>query len=281
MGVVRAGDAGAATAWARMQHVTVRILLTNDDGIDAPGLAVARRALEGLGEVVTIAPAGDASAVARAITIDRALTVQRCRFGDGREGFACDGTPVDCVRVGLLGVVAPRPDLVVAGVNLGANMGADVTYSGTVGAALEAALRGLPALAFSVESRAPGWLDEAVPLIRHLVGEVLRRGLPSHVALNVNLPDRPLAAMGGVCLARVGGNSMHDRVVLADDGRAGAVSEYLVPCDGPPSAAGLPSDFEVVAAGEVAVTPLSYDLADEATLTVLAGWDLAPEVPCG
>lgn len=260
-----------------MLAVAPRILLTNDDGIDAPGLVVARRALKGLGDVVTIAPAANASAVARAITIDRPLRVEPRRFGDGWGGFACDGTPSDCVRVGLLGVVAPAPDLVVAGVNLGANMGADVTYSGTVGAALEAALRGRPALAFSIESRAPRWLDEAVPVLHHLVGEVLRRGLPSHVALNVNLPDRPLAEVAGIRPARLGGNSVHDRVFLADDDAPDGVREYLLPCDGPPSAAALPTDFETVAAGCVAVTALGYDLAHEPTLGELAGWNLVPE----
>jgi 5'-nucleotidase len=274
--------------------VTLEILLTNDDGIHASGIAVLRRALEGLGHVTTIAPDRNTSAVARGITIDRALALEELEFGDGWRGLACDGTPSDCVRVALLGVVNPLPDLVISGVNLGGNMGADVTYSGTVGAAFEAALRGYPAAAFSVESARPGWLDEAVPVIRIMVGHVVARGLPRHGILNINLPDLPLADFAGIRPARLGGASCCDRVVLAgagpasgsDDpasaggtplaGHAEALSrrEYVLPCEHPTSESGIAIDFDVVAQGCVAVTPLRYDLLDPALLADLATWDL-------
>jgi 5'-nucleotidase len=258
--------------------VTLQILLTNDDGLHAPGLAVLRGALDGLGDVWTIAPDHDASAVARGITITRPLRVREERFGEGWSGFTCDGTPSDCVRVALVGVRCPVPDLVVSGVNAGSNMGADITYSGTVGAAFEAALRGFPALAFSVESETPGWLPEAAPVIRAVVGHVIARGLPQHTILNVNLPDRPLAGFTGIHPARLGGASCYDYVVLAaEDGRDGAEgtpTEYPVLCDHPPSVHGAETDFDVVAAGAVAVTPLSYDLLDPGLLAELASWDL-------
>ena len=109
-----------------MRGVTLHLLLTNDDGIASPGIAALRRALDGLGEITTLAPATNTSAVARGITIDRPVELRRTPFGDDFEGMAVDGTPSDCVRVGLLGVVAPVPDLVVSGINLGANLGADV-----------------------------------------------------------------------------------------------------------------------------------------------------------
>ena len=196
--------------------MTLQILLTNDDGIDAPGIAVLRRALEGLGDVTTIAPDRDTSAVARSITVRRALKLEPRTFGDGFSGLACDGTPSDCVRVALLGLRCPAPGLVVSGVNAGGNMGADTTYSGTVGAAFEAALRGHPAVAFSVAELQPGWLDEAVPILRAMVGHVIERGLPRHSILNVNLPDRPLAEITGIRPARLGGASAYDYVSLAD-----------------------------------------------------------------
>jgi len=262
----------------------VQILLTNDDGIQAPGIAVLRRALEGLGDVATIAPDRNTSAVARGITIDRPLHLVPESFGDGFDGLACDGTPSDCVRVGLLGVRCPVPDLVVSGVNLGANMGADVTYSGTVGAAFEAALRGLPALAFSVESRAPGWLPESEPVLRGMVEHVIARGLPRHSILNVNLPDRPLAEINGIHPARLGGASCHDRVVLGSDAAgpaapagpeaSGASIAYFVPCDHPSAGEWADTDFDVVARGCVAVTPMRYDLLDPELLTELASWEL-------
>lgn len=250
-----------------------QILLTNDDGIDAPGIAVLRRALEGLGDVSTIAPDRNTSAVARGITIHRSLSLEPRIFGADYEGFACDGTPSDCVRIALLGLRCPAPDLVVAGVNAGGNMGADVTYSGTVGAAFEAALRGHPAIAFSVEEREPGWLGEAQPILRAMVAHVLERGLPRHTILNINLPDRPLAAITGIRPARLGGASAHDYVVLAaGEGESG--SEHYLPCDHPASGEWVDTDFDVVASGAVAVTPLRYDLLDPALLADLATWDL-------
>jgi 5'-nucleotidase len=256
--------------------VTLQILLTNDDGIDAPGIAVLRRALEGLGDVTTIAPDRNTSAVARGITVRRALSLTPRTFGDGFHGLACDGTPSDCVRVALLGLRCPAPDLVVSGVNAGGNMGADTTYSGTVGAAFEAALRGHPAIAFSVEATAPGWLDEAVPVMRAVVGHVVARGLPRHSILNVNLPDRPLTDITGIRPARLGGSSAYDYVMLApgDDVPAG---EHYLPCEHPPSGDWVETDFDVVASGAVAVTPLSYDLLDPALLADLASWDLDVE----
>ena len=257
--------------------VTLQLLLTNDDGIASPGIAALRRALDGLGAVTTLAPAANSSAVARSITIDRALRVQPAVFGDGFEGLALDGTPSDCVRVALLGVVTPVPNLVVSGINLGANLGADVTYSGTVGAALEAALRGGAGIALSVESREPRWLDEAVPLVRAIVHRAIEYGVPAQTVLNINLPDVPAADIRGVRPARLGGASCHDRVTLAGDG----AGEYFVPCDGPGPAAGFDTDFEVFAAGCVALTPLRYDLLDAELLADLAEWDLDLEAVRG
>jgi 5'-nucleotidase len=269
--------------------VTLQILLTNDDGIHAPGLAVLRAAVDGLGEITTIAPDHNASAVARGITIDRPLNLEATTVGEAWPGCACDGTPSDCVRIGLLGVRSPTPDLVVSGVNCGANMGADVTYSGTVGAALEAALRGRPALAFSVESSAPGWLAEATPLLRAMVEHVIARGLPRHSILNINLPDRPLAEFAGIHPARLGGASCCDRVFLSGDGAgpaspagAGAsgvgpfvhAAEYFVPCDRPTAGEWADTDFDVVGRGCVAVTPLRCDLLDPELLAALASWEL-------
>ncbi|HSL96069.1 MAG TPA: 5'/3'-nucleotidase SurE [Thermoleophilia bacterium] len=252
-----------------------RILLTNDDGIHASGIAALRRALEGLGDVLTIAPRANMSAVARGITIGRPLRPRPASFGGGFPGLALDGTPSDCVRVGLTGVYGPPPDLVVSGVNLGGNMGVDVAYSGTVAAALEAVVRGLPGLAFSVEEHAPGWLDEAVPLLRAIVVQALEHGLPAATALNVNLPDRPLADIRAPRVTRLGGASCHDRLLLAVDGDGhGAVTEYPVPCDRAPAEHWAATDFEAVAAGHVSITPLTYELFAETALELLSAWEL-------
>ncbi len=258
--------------------MTLQILLTNDDGIDSLGMAALRRAVDGLGDVHTVAPDRNNSAVARGITIDRPLHLAQTRYGDGWRGLACDGTPSDCVRVAMLGVATPEPDLVLSGVNLGANLGADVTYSGTVGAALEAALRGKPAVAFSVEVRDPGWLEEAVPIIRALVERVVLHGLPHHGILNVNLPDRPLAEIAGIRPARLGGASCHDRVLLDGDGRSpghgAAWQEHFLPCEESTAADWADTDVEVVGLGYVAVTPMHFDLLDATMLAELSAWDL-------
>jgi len=259
--------------------VTRQILLTNDDGIGSWGMTVLRHALAGLGDLTVIAPDRNTSAVARGITTGRALRLTRTTFDDGLHGLACDGTPSDCVRVGLLGVEAPEPDLVVSGVNLGANVGADVTYSGTVGAALEAALRGKPALAFSVEALEPRWLEQAEPVVRAIVDHAVGQGLARRTILNVNLPDRPLAGIAGVRPARLGGASCHDRVVL--DGRDGArpdggpaTREYPLPCEASSTEDWADTDIELLALGFVTITPMHYDLLDAAMLARLSSWSL-------
>ncbi len=179
----------------------------------------------------------------------------------------------------------------VSGVNLGGNMGVDVAYSGTVAAALEAVVRGLPGLAFSVEERTPGWLDEAVPLLRAIVAQALEHGSPTATALNVNLPDRPLADIRAPRVTRLGGASCHDRLLLAADGDARvaiadgdardasgdgaeAAREYAVPCDRAPAEHWAATDFEAVAAGHVSITPLTYELFAETALELLSVWEL-------
>ena len=249
------------------------ILLTNDDGIASPGLATLRRALEPLGSVQTVAPRDNTSAVARSITIDRPLRLGHVRFADGAQAVAVDGTPVDCVRVAMLGVLGPVPDLIVSGVNFGANMGNDVTYSGTVGAALEAALHGVPGVAISVETREPVHLSSTEPLLTALVERVLLAPLPHGVVLNVNLPDLPAKEMAGVKVTTLGGASCHDKLVLHDDD--GMHGEYRIVCERAPLEPWAADDFEAVADGYVSLTPLHFDLTSREGLAALAGWPLA------
>ena len=249
-----------------------RILLTNDDGIASPGIAALRRALDPLGEVVTIAPDQNRSAIARSITIGRTLHVQRVVFGEAYEGFSIDGTPVDCVRAATLGTLCEPPDLVVAGVNLGPNMGQDVTYSGTVGAALEGALLGLPALAVSIMSRKPAHLDDVVCLVAPIVRRVGEAGLPAGLALNVNLPDLPASAIGGVAVTRPGRAVYDDRMVV-EDGADGS-RRYRIESEMTLGENGAGTDFEAVARGMVSITPLLTDWFDQASVAPLEGLGL-------
>src|SRR5204862_1601478 len=175
----------------------MRILLTNDDGITSRGLFAAKRALDEVGEVSVIAPDSNRSAVGRGITIDRALTVTEVELRDGSRGFATDGTPVDCVRFADLGLVGERPDLIVAGINYGVNLGDDVTYSGTVAAAFEGIVLGIPAIAVSQQSTG-GEMDfrfgrefdftASARLTAALVGQLAETPLPAGTLLNVNCP---------------------------------------------------------------------------------------------
>ncbi|MDX6590108.1 MAG: 5/3-nucleotidase, partial [Solirubrobacterales bacterium] len=176
----------------------MRILLTNDDGISAPGLQAARRALVELDDVVVdvIAPNTNRSATARSITTRSPLSVEEIEFGDGHVGFATDGTPVDCVRFAELGLVGGRPDLIVSGINHGANLGDDITYSGTVAAALEGIVLGIPAVAVSQQSSGGGMgyvsgqFDFAVAaaFTAELVSKLSTEAMPEATLINVNCP---------------------------------------------------------------------------------------------
>jgi 5'-nucleotidase len=252
------------------------LLLTNDDGIDAPGLAALRRGLDGLGAVLTLAPDGNRSAIARSITIDRPLRARQTRFGDGFSGYALDGTPADCVRAAALGFFGERPQIVVAGANMGANLGDDVAYSGTVAAALEGALLGLPALAISVQGRSPRHFDDAARLVAPIVARVLADGLPHGLVLNVNVPDLPLGQVRGVQVTKLGCASVHERIEI--ESGDGAVKRYTLHSEARDCANEAGTDFAALAAGYLSITPLHFDLVDLRAFELLEGWKLGEAV---
>jgi 5'-nucleotidase len=248
------------------------ILLTNDDGIDAPGLAALRRGLESLGTVLTLAPDGNRSAIARGITIDRPLHARETGFGDGFLGFSLDGTPADCVRAAALGFFGERPEIVVAGVNAGANLGDDVAYSGTVAAALEGALLGLPSVAISIQGRAPRHFDDAATLAAPIVARVLADGLPQGLVLNVNVPDLAADAVRGVQVTRLGCAGVHERIVL--EAGDGTVTRYTIAGEERDCRHETGTDFAALAAGYISITPLQFDLVDPRAFELLEGWKL-------
>src|SRR5262249_50484869 len=211
---------------ARILRTVLRVLLTNDDGIDADGLLTLRRALLGVPgvELAVIAPDGNRSAMARSITTRRPLWVQEVGFDDGGVGYACDGTPVDCVRFAALGLIEGfTADLIVSGINHGSNLGDDITYSGTVAAALEGIVLGLPGIAVSQQSRAREMdfrlgdrfdFDVAAAFIARIVGEIEDVPLPPGTLLNVNVPSGDVA---GVEVARLGKRIYRDKLTLVDE----------------------------------------------------------------
>ncbi|MGN6380456.1 MAG: 5'/3'-nucleotidase SurE [Gaiellales bacterium] len=256
----------------------MRILLTNDDGVTSRGLFAAKQVLDQVGDVAVIAPDSNRSAVGRGITINRSLTVTEVALRDGTTGYATDGTPVDCVRFAALGLVGERPDLIVSGINYGVNLGDDVTYSGTVAAAFEGIILGIPAIAISQQSvdaeldfRRKERFDftPAVEFLPALVREVAERGLPAGTILNVNAPPPPVA---GVRVARLGRRIYWDELELEADeeGRR----RYRIYGDDPSYHDEPGTDFQAIAGGHIAVTPIHLDLTSEDALRQLAEWKL-------
>jgi 5'-nucleotidase len=262
-------------------HVRMRVLLTNDDGIEADGLQALRRrllAIPGV-ELAVIAPDGNRSAMARSITTRRPLWVREVDFGDGTVGYATDGTPVDCVRLANLGLVDGfRAELVVAGINHGANLGDDITYSGTVAAALEALVLGLPGIAVSQQSVAgeldfrsgPAFeFDRSAAFAARLVSELRELPLPTGTLLNINVPG---VTPTGVEVARLGKRVYRDELSLL--GEDGGRRQYRIYGDADFERNETGTDLAAVAGGLIAVTPIHFDLTYSAGIEALAGYDL-------
>jgi 5'-nucleotidase len=261
----------------------MRVLLTNDDGIEAAGLQALRRALLEVQDVelAVIAPDGNRSAMARSITTRRPLWVQEVDFGDGTVGYATDGTPVDCVRLARLGLIEGfEAELVVSGINHGSNLGDDITYSGTVAAALEAIVLGLPGLAVSQQSSAleldfragEGFeFATAASFTARLVAELQNVPLPPGTLLNINVPG---AEPDGVAVAKLGKRVYRDELALVDEG-AGGRRLYRIYGDASYERDETDTDLAAVAHRKIAVTPIHFDLTDREGLSALQRYDLA------
>jgi 5'/3'-nucleotidase len=260
----------------------MKVLLTNDDGIMAEGLQALRHALLEVPELelAVIAPDSNRSAVGRGITTRRPLWVEEIDFGDGTVGFATDGTPVDCVRFAALGLIDGfQAELVVSGINHGANLGDDITYSGTVAAALEAIVLGLPGIAVSQQSGA-GELDfrmgavfdfsTAARFVARVVEEIEEVPLPPGTLLNINVPA---GEPDGVEVTRLGKRIFRDRLKLEDQADGRRRQYWIYGRDiGYEEEPG--TDLVAVAEGRIAVTPVHFDLTDRSGLDSLAVYDL-------
>lgn len=257
----------------------MRVLLTNDDGITAPGLQAARRALrklEGV-EVDVIAPDANRSATARSITTRSPLSVEEVEFGDGDRGYATDGTPVDCVRFAELGLVGRRPDLIVSGINHGANLGDDITYSGTVAAALEGIVLGIPAVALSQQSSGGGMgyvsgrfdFSVAAPFAAALVRRLTEEPMPPSTLINVNFPA---GTPTGVEVTKLGKRLYNDKLNLVDVDAENGRRHYEIYGWEPSFEDEEGTDLHAVARGRISVTPVHFDLTDHGGIERLRGW---------
>ena len=241
----------------------MRILIANDDGYLAPGLAALADAMRGLGEIDVVAPEQNASGTSNALTLNRPLSVFVAE-GAAQRGFrVVSGTPSDSVHVALTGLLERRPDLVVTGINQGANMGDDTLYSGTVAAAMEGYLFGIPAIAFSQVDK--GWhhLDAAAQVARSVVAQLLQQGLPgAPFLLNVNIPNRADAQVLPRRVTRLGRRHASEPVIRQTSPRGETI--YWIGPAGDAREAGEGTDFHATANGMVSITPLQVDLTDHA-----------------
>jgi 5'-nucleotidase len=244
----------------------MKILVSNDDGYFAPGITLLAEALSQVGEVTVVAPERDRSGASNSLTLDRPLTVRRAPNGF----FSVNGTPTDCVHLAVTGLLDFIPDLIVSGINLGANMGDDTIYSGTVAAASEGYLLGIPALAVSLTSKAGEHFDSAIGIALQLVERFRRAPIGEPVLLNVNVPDVEPGRLRGIEVTRLGKRHKAEPVVKLQTPR-GETAYWIGPAGGAQDA-GPGTDFNAVENLKVSVTPLRLDLTHNAQLRLAREW---------
>lgn len=253
----------------------MHILVTNDDGVSAPGLMALARAMQPLGEITVLAPHQNWTAGGHVKTLHRPIRVRRAVLDDGTPALASDGAPSDCVALAMLGLIEKEIDLVVSGINPNANMGHDITYSGTVTAAMEAVISGVPGIAFSLAS--PGTIPEeldfgaAAGVARQVVRVAMAQGLDDDLLLNVNIPYGPTSELKGMRITRQGLRVYRDKLVERVDPRGRPY--YWIGGEWPTGVPDEGTDFGAVEEGYVSITPLQLDLTDRQRLDHLASWD--------
>jgi 5'-nucleotidase len=244
----------------------MRILVSNDDGYLAPGLAALAEAMRPLGDITVVAPEQNSSGASNSLTLNRPLTVWQAPNG----ATVVNGTPSDCVHIALTGLLEQRPDLIVSGINNGQNMGDDTIYSGTVAAAMEGFLFGVPAIAFSLVDKGNAHLDSAARAAHDIVGRYLRRPIEAPFLLNVNIPNLPFDEIRGVQCTRLGKRHPSEPVVRMINPRGEPI--YWIGPAGGAREGGPGTDFHATAAGYVSVTPLQIDLTHDKQLGTVADW---------
>lgn len=244
----------------------MKFLISNDDGYLSAGLAALVEGLQSMGEITVVAPDRDRSGASNSLTLDRPLRPETLPNGYIR----IDGTPTDCVHLAITGLLEEEPDMVVSGINHGANLGDDVLYSGTVAAATEGRFLGFPAMAVSINNHDPHHLESAVLAVQTLIRRLGADPLPADTILNVNVPDLPWSAIRGIQATRLGHRHRAEKVVRMNDPRGRPV--YWIGTAGPEQDAGQGTDFYAVREGFVSVTPLKVDLTRHDALPELAHW---------
>ena len=244
----------------------MRILLSNDDGYFAPGINALAEALASIAEIVVVAPERDRSGASNSLTLDRPLTVRQAPNGF----YYVNGTPTDCVHLAVTGLLDRLPDMVISGINHGANMGDDTIYSGTVAAATEGFLLGIPSIAVSLAGSGQEHFDTAATVSVRIVERFRAMPLGEPVLFNVNVPNLPPDRLRGMQITRLGRRHKAEPVVKSTTPRGEVV--YWVGAAGAAQDAGEGTDFHATAAGHVSITPLQVDLTHYAQLAMLQDW---------
>jgi len=248
----------------------MKILLSNDDGYQAPGLICLAAALADVADIHVVAPDRNRSGASNSLTLEHPI-----RAREAANGFMfVDGTPTDCVHLAITGLLEQEPDMVIAGINAGANMGDDVLYSGTVAAAMEGRFLGLPAVAVSLAGELFEHFETAARVVLSLLQRMQNEPLPVDTILNVNVPDLPWEAIEGFEATRLGRRHKSEPVVRMQDPRGNDI--YWVGPVGAEQDAGPGTDFHAVRNGRVSVTPLNVDLTRYSAMEQVAGWVPAP-----
>ena len=244
----------------------MRILVSNDDGYFSPGIAVLHQALSACADVTVVAPERDRSGASNSLTLDRPLTVRRSQNGF----YYVNGTPTDCVHLAVTGLLDVLPDVVISGINHGANMGDDTIYSGTVAAATEGFLLGIPSIAISLVAESGDHYETAARVAVELVQRFNAGPLEQAVLLNVNVPDVPYERLKGTEVTRLGKRHKAEPVVKSSTPRGDVV--YWIGAAGSAQDAGEGTDFHAVARQAVSITPLQMDLTRYSQLDVVRNW---------
>ena len=254
----------------------MHILATNDDGVYAPGLSALAKAFRKLGEVTILAPDRNWSASGHVKTMHRPLRVNETRLSDGTPALTTDGAPSDCVAIALLGMIKKPIDLVISGINPNANVGHDVTYSGTVTAPMEAAISGLPGFAFSINTPADhvGAIDysTAAEIAVSVTRQVLSKSMPEKFVLNVNIPYGCREDIRGLAVTRQGLRIYRDALVEREDPRLRKY--YWIGGEAPTGVAEPGTDFWALAKNFVSITPITLDLTNSHDLPIVESWEL-------
>lgn len=252
----------------------MHILVTNDDGVNAPGLLALTQAIRELGTVTVLAPDHNWSASGHVKTLERPLRIKAAILADGSHAFASDGAPSDCVALALLGFLKDKVDLVVSGINGGPNLGHDLTYSGTVTAAMEGAIGGIPSIAFSLDTpeQLEGALDygPAAAVAKKVAANVLANGLPPGILLSVNVPYLPLERIAGIRITRQGLRIYRDELVERSDPRGRPY--FWIGGEAPTGQPDAGTDIGALHEGYVSITPVHLDLTAHTLLEPLRKW---------